>query len=154
MNAVRKRRCYYIVLLVMVSGVALALVLVALRKNLHLYLTPTQVVQGEAPAQRVFRLGGLVEPGSVVWAQNGLDMVFALTDDDHRVLVTYQGVLPALFREGRGAIVLGKLAASHQVQASEVLAKHDENYRPPIHRDSLVKGIPLQKSRVAATRES
>ena len=110
---------------------AVALVLSAFQQNLVFFHTPTEVAEGKAPNGRPFRIGGLVEAGSVRRAADGLTVQFAITDTAKAIPVSYKGSLPDLFSEGKGAVVQGTLAADGHFQASEVLAKHDENYMPP-----------------------
>ena len=114
---------------------AVALVLNALQSNLVFFFTPTQVAAREAPTHGSFRVGGLVQQGSV--QRDGLKLRFIVTDTAHAVPVTYQGLLPDLFREGKGVVAVGKLDADGVFHASEVLAKHDENYMPPEAADAL-----------------
>ena len=102
----------------------------ALKENINLFYNPSQVVNGEAPVNRTFRLGGLVVNGSVK-RQKDLDIEFAVTDTAESVVVHYTGILPDLFREGQGIIALGKLGDGKVFRADQVLAKHDENYMPP-----------------------
>jgi cytochrome c-type biogenesis protein CcmE len=109
-------------------GTAAALVLNALNSNIALYITPTEVLAGKAPEGRAFRIGGLVKEGSV--KRDELTVNFVVTDTVKDVNVAYTGLLPDLFKEGKGAVVQGKLDASGKFVASEVLAKHDENYMP------------------------
>jgi cytochrome c-type biogenesis protein CcmE len=118
-------------------GVATAFALQAFQKNLLYYYSPTQILAGEAPASRSFRVGGLVETGSVKRETGSLEVRFTLTDFANTVGVSYTGVLPDLFREGQGIIARGKLAGDGMFVAEEVLAKHDENYMPPEVKDSL-----------------
>jgi len=110
---------------------AVALVLTAFQENLVFFHTPTEVAEGKAPSGRTFRIGGLVEPGSIKRAADGLTVQFAITDTSKVIPVTYKGSLPDLFSEGKGAVVQGKMGPDGQFTASEVLAKHDENYMPP-----------------------
>ncbi|MEW5889225.1 MAG: cytochrome c maturation protein CcmE [Pseudomonadota bacterium] len=112
-------------------GLAAALVLNAFRSNLVFFFTPTQVAAGEAPKDRTFRIGGLVETGSVKRAADGLTVQFVVTDTARQIPVAYTGILPDLFREGKGVVAQGKLGHDGVFVASEVLAKHDENYMPP-----------------------
>ena len=107
------------------------LVLSAFQKNLVFFFTPTQVLAGEAPAGRPFRLGGLVEKGSLQRAVDSAAASFIVTDTARSVRVTYVGILPDLFREGKGVVSQGRLGADGVFLADEVLAKHDENYMPP-----------------------
>lgn len=111
-------------------GAAAALVLSAFEENLVFFFTPTQVAAGEAPQNRAFRIGGMVKEGSV--QRDGVNVRFVVTDTAHDVPVTYTGILPDLFREGKGVVTQGKLDDGGKTfKASEVLAKHDENYMPP-----------------------
>lgn len=112
-------------------GIAAALVLNAFQSNLVFFFTPTQVAAGEAPRDRTFRIGGLVEAGSVKRAADGLTVQFVVTDTAKQIPVAYTGILPDLFREGKGVVAQGKLGTDGMFVASEVLAKHDENYMPP-----------------------
>jgi cytochrome c-type biogenesis protein CcmE len=118
-------------------GVATAFALQAFQKNLLYYYSPSQIHAGEAPGARNFRVGGLVENGSVHREPGSLEVNFTLTDFAQTVGVSYTGVLPDLFREGQGIIARGKLREDGVFVAEEVLAKHDENYMPPEVKDSL-----------------
>ncbi len=112
-------------------GVAVALVLNAFKDNLVFFFTPTQIVNREAPVERAFRIGGMVQEGSVKRAADGLTVEFVVTDRLNSVPVTYRGILPDLFKEGKGVVAQGRLTASGAFVADQVLAKHDENYMPP-----------------------
>lgn len=107
------------------------LVLAAFQKNLVFFFTPTQVVRGEAPQQRSFRVGGMVETGSLARQADGITVSFMVTDTAQRLRVDYRGALPDLFKEGKGMVAQGKLTPERVFVADEVLAKHDENYMPP-----------------------
>ena len=122
-----------------VAGVAVAAVfaLQAFQENLLYFYNPTQVAQGEAPAERAFRLGGMVAADSVSREEGSMTVSFTVTDFASSVNVNYTGVLPDLFREGQGVVVRGKLAPDGQFAAEEVLAKHDENYMPPEVAEAL-----------------
>ena len=120
-------------------GIAAALVLSAFQQNLVFFFTPTQVAANEAPQGRTFRIGGLVEPGSVKRQPDGVTVRFVVTDTAKTIPVTYRGVLPDLFREGKGVVTQGRLGADGMFVASEVLAKHDENYMPPEAAEALKK---------------
>jgi cytochrome c-type biogenesis protein CcmE len=109
-------------------GTASALVLNALNSNIALYVTPTEVLAGKAPEGRAFRIGGLVKEGSI--KRENLTAHFVITDTVKDIPVSYTGLLPDLFKEGKGAVVQGRLEADGRFKASEVLAKHDENYMP------------------------
>ena len=110
-------------------GIATALVLSAFEKNLVFFFTPTQVAANEAPQGRTFRIGGMVQTGSV--KREGIEVRFVVTDTAKSIPVVYSGALPDLFREGKGVVAQGQLGADGVFRASEVLAKHDENYMPP-----------------------
>ncbi len=123
----------------MVLGIAIAggLILNAFQKNLLFFFTPSQVIAGEAPRDHAFRIGGLVTKGSVQREPGSLQVRFTLTDTAHTVTVQYAGILPDLFREGQGIVAKGRLLSDGVFEASEVLAKHDENYMPPEVHDAL-----------------
>jgi cytochrome c-type biogenesis protein CcmE len=110
-------------------GAATALVLSAFQENLVFFFTPTQVAANEAPQGRLFRIGGMVEKGSV--KRDGVEVRFVVTDTAKTIPVVYRGALPDLFREGKGVVAQGTLGADGVFTAREVLAKHDENYMPP-----------------------
>jgi len=112
-------------------GVAAYLVANAFRNNLVFFFSPTQVAAKEAPVNRTFRVGGLVQEGSVKRDSDGLTVRFTVTDTAANVPVVYKGILPDLFKEGRGCVAQGKIGADGVFQADQVLAKHDENYMPP-----------------------
>ena len=137
MNSIRKKRLAIVSTIVLGMGIAAALILTAFEKNLLYFYSPTQVASGEAPAERAFRIGGLVENDSVNRDPESLKVSFRLTDTKETITVTYQGILPDLFREGQGIVANGKLDANGVFQASEVLAKHDENYMPPEVAEAL-----------------
>jgi cytochrome c-type biogenesis protein CcmE len=125
----RHKRLAIIVGAVASLGVAAALVLNALNSNVAFFFTPTQVVTGEAPKDRAFRVGGMVRQGSV--KRDQMTVSFTITDTAKDVAIRYTGILPDLFQEGKGAVVQGKLDGDGSFVATEVLAKHDENYMPP-----------------------
>ena len=125
----RQKRFVFIAVGIAAVGLAVALVLNALDKNVSLYFTPTQVFNNEAPHGRSFRIGGLVEEGSV--KRDGVEVRFVVTDTAKTIPVVYRGALPDLFREGKGVVAQGTLGADGVFTAREVLAKHDENYMPP-----------------------
>lgn len=127
----RKKRMLWVLAGVALVGLAVTLVLRALDANVMFFYSPSQVHAGEAPKGSAFRVGGLVEVGSIQRSQNGLEVQFRITDEVQRVPVQYRGLLPDLFREGKGVVVSGKLQDSGLFEATEVLAKHDENYMPP-----------------------
>ncbi|MGE0581735.1 MAG: cytochrome c maturation protein CcmE [Steroidobacteraceae bacterium] len=138
------RRRRLVLVLGIVAGVAVAgtLALQAFRENVMFFFDPTQVAQGEAPKGERFRLGGMVEKGSVLREPGSLEVRFVVTDFQRTVPVHYAGVLPDLFREGQGVVAHGRLGADGVFTADEVLAKHDENYMPPQVTRSLKPPAP------------
>ena len=127
----RYKRFMWIALGLCVIGVAMTLVLRAFNSNMVFFFTPTQVVEKQAPMDRTFRIGGLVTAGSVKRQPDGLTVTFEVTDTAKTIPVTYTGILPDLFKEGKGVVAQGKIGADGVFRAAEVLAKHDENYMPP-----------------------
>jgi len=125
----RNKRLAAIALGVVALGIATALVLGAFQKNLVFFFTPTQVEAGQAPRERTFRVGGLVKQGSL--QRDQMTVRFVITDTARDMAVRYTGILPDLFKEGKGAVAQGRLGAHGEFIATEVLAKHDENYMPP-----------------------
>lgn len=130
MRAKRKQRLYLVILLLIGLSAALGLTLIALKQNINLFFTPTQINAGDAPQGVAFRIGGMVVENSVERSESDLLIKFAITDTAEDVPVRYTGILPDLFREGQGIVALGRLDGKTFV-ASEVLAKHDENYMAP-----------------------
>ncbi|MGE5386067.1 MAG: cytochrome c maturation protein CcmE [Betaproteobacteria bacterium] len=114
-----------------ILGVIAALVLNALNSNIAFFHSPTDVMNGKAPKDKAFRIGGLVKDGSLKRETDGVTMRFVVTDTDHDMTVRYKGILPDLFKEGKGVVAQGRLAGDGAFVATEVLAKHDENYMPP-----------------------
>lgn len=127
----RQWRLLWLAAAVLAVGAATTLVLRAFESNLVFFYSPTQVAAHEAPTARAFRVGGLVQQGSVQRASTGLTVNFVVTDGAHQVPVRYTGMLPDLFREGKGVVAQGRLDGSGWFVAQQVLAKHDENYMPP-----------------------
>ena len=125
-------------------GVAAGLVLNALQSNVAFFFTPTQVTTGEAPKNRAFRVGGMVRQGSL--KRDQMTVRFVITDTAKDVEVSYTGILPDLFKEGKGAVVQGKLGADGQFVATEVLAKHDENYMPPEAKHAVDQAAQMGKT--------
>ena len=135
-------------------GVASALVLNAFNSNLVFFFSPTQVAAKEAPIGRSFRVGGLVEMGSIKREPQGLTTRFVVTDTAKTIPVTYTGLLPDLFKEGKGVVAQGKLGVDGIFKADQVLAKHAENYMPPEAADALSKakaGAAQQSSKTLKT---
>jgi cytochrome c-type biogenesis protein CcmE len=118
-----------------VIGVAALLILNALNSNIALYVTPSDVAAGKSPQGQAFRIGGMVKEGSV--KRDGLTVNFVITDLAKDIPVAYTGILPDLFKEGKGAVIQGRLDSNGRFIASEVLAKHDENYMPPEAKHAL-----------------
>ncbi len=142
----RHRRLAWIAAGVAVLGAAVALVLNAFQSNLVFAFTPSQVVAREAPQGRPFRIGGMVESGSLVRTPNSLDVKFIVTDTVQRLPVVYNGLLPDLFKEGKGVVAQGTVGPDGVFRATEVLAKHDENYMPPEAAAAIAsaqKGKPM-----------
>ncbi|WP_133127174.1 cytochrome c maturation protein CcmE [Legionella nagasakiensis] len=137
MKPARKHKLLMVLLVVSILSLATALVLYALRQNISLFYTPSQIAQGETPFNHPVRVGGMVVKGSVIRKSNDLSVQFKITDFQHTVDVVYRGILPDLFREGQGVVVQGQLTANGRFQAKEVLAKHDENYMPPEVKEAL-----------------
>jgi cytochrome c-type biogenesis protein CcmE len=135
----RHRRLALILGGLAVLGVAAALVLGAFQQNLVFFFTPSQVAANEAPHGRTFRIGGMVEKGSVKRQSDGVSVAFVVTDTAKTIPVVYRGSLPDLFREGKGVVAQGQLGTDGVFRASEVLAKHDENYMPPEAADAVKK---------------
>ena len=150
----RTRRLGWIAGGLVVLGIAAALVLNAFRSNLVFFFTPTQVAAHEAPQGRAFRIGGLVEAGSLTRDPNGLTVRFRVTDTARTIAVTYTGLLPDLFKEGKGVVAQGTLDPDGTFRASEVLAKHDENYMPPEAADAIkqARGAMVTKTLVQSQR--
>jgi len=137
MHPVRKQRLYLVLFIAVFSSAAVGLVLYALRGNIDLFYPPADVVAGKAPVDQPIRVGGMVVAGSVQRADDSLAVSFQLTDFKATVPVVYTGILPDLFGEGQGAVASGVLNGEGVLQATEILAKHDENYMPPEVADAL-----------------
>jgi cytochrome c-type biogenesis protein CcmE len=133
----RQRRFIWVALGVLVLAAAVGFVLNAFQSNLVFFFTPTQVAQGEAPQGRVFRIGGLVKSGSL--QRQDMQVQFVVTDTARDIPVVYSGLLPDLFKEGKGVVAQGRLGSDGVFTALEVLAKHDENYMPPEAQHALDK---------------
>ncbi|MFC5301712.1 cytochrome c maturation protein CcmE [Azospira restricta] len=132
-----------------VLGLAATLVLNALNSNIALYISPTDVLAGKAPQGKAFRIGGMVKEGSVKREADGVTVSFIVTDTEKDLPVAYKGILPDLFKEGKGVVAQGKLdAGGNRFVASEVLAKHDENYMPP----EAAKAVSDAHERAAANK--
>ncbi|MFI4919203.1 MAG: cytochrome c maturation protein CcmE [Legionellales bacterium] len=139
----RKKKLLMILFVVFILASVSALVLYALRQNISLFYTPTQVVLGQAPMHHAIRVGGMVEKGSIIRAQKGLEVQFKITDFNNSITVFFTGILPDLFREAQGIVVAGEVTDNHSIHASQVLAKHDANYMPPEVKATLAKKVNL-----------
>ena len=135
----RHKRIAFIVIALVSLSVAAFLVLSAFQNNLVFFFSPTQVAAKEAPIDRTFRIGGLVQEGTLKREADGLTVHFTVTDTAQSIPVVYKGILPDLFKEGRGCVAQGKLTADGVFQAEQVLAKHDENYMPPEAGEAIDK---------------
>lgn len=131
MHPLRAQRLCIISVLLLAFAAVVGLTLYGLKKNINLYYVPSELSQAHLPPHTLFRLGGLVKKGSISKDNNGLYLRFIVTDNMQEQLVIYDGVLPDLFREGQGVIVEGRLNEEGIMEGKMVLAKHDENYRPP-----------------------
>ena len=140
----RKQRLILTLALSVGAAIAITLTLLALRENINLFFTPSEIQAGEAPKNVPFRLGGRVVTGSVYRTTGGLEVQFDLTDTIAVVTVVYRGILPDLFREGQGIVAYGTLNSDEIFRAEQVLAKHDETYMPPEVHEALEKAREMQ----------
>jgi cytochrome c-type biogenesis protein CcmE len=150
----RQRRLIAIAAGVTLLAIATGLVLYAFQGNVVFFFSPSQVAAKEAPVDRAFRVGGMVETGSVKRKADGLTVEFIVTDTAKTLPVSYTGILPDLFKEGKGVVAQGKLGPDGVFRASEVLAKHDENYMPPEAAEALKKAHEEGSAKVRAERAS
>ncbi|QOR37597.1 cytochrome c maturation protein CcmE [Billgrantia diversa] len=137
MRPKRKQKLFMALGLVSLAAIAVGLTLYALRANINLFFSPIQIVAGDAPFERQLRAGGMVKEGSVRRNPDSLDVEFTVTDYVEEVRVHYSGILPDLFREGQGVVVVGQLQRDGYIRADQVLARHDENYMPPEVSEAL-----------------
>ncbi len=137
MHPVRRQRLGVVLIVVIFSSLAIGLVMYAMRGNINLFYPPSEVVAGIAPQGKAIRVGGMVQDKSVQRSADSLQVKFVITDFQASVEVIYDGILPDLFGEGQGVVVLGLLGSDGKFTATEVLAKHDENYMPPEIAESL-----------------
>lgn len=144
MMKARQKRLILVLAGLSVLSVGAWFVLSAFQKNLVFFFTPTQIFSGEAPANRSFRIGGMVEAGSLKRQADGITASFVVTDMAQRVTVRYRGLLPDLFKEGKGVVAQGKLGPDRVFLADDVLAKHDENYMPPQAAYALKQAADLK----------
>jgi len=146
----RHKRIVFIVCCLCALGLAAWLVLAAFRNNLVFFFSPTQVAAKEAPQGRTFRIGGLVENGTLKRDQDGLTIRFTVTDTANTIPVVYKGILPDLFKEGRGCVAQGKVGSDGVFYADQIMAKHDENYMPPEAAKALEQGKDINKIKNSA----
>jgi cytochrome c-type biogenesis protein CcmE len=146
----RHKRIVFILTSLAALGLAAWLVLGAFRNNLVFFFSPTQVMAKEAPLGRTFRIGGLVENGSLKRDTDGLTIRFAVTDTATTLPVVYKGILPDLFKEGRGCVAQGKVGADGVFYADQIMAKHDENYMPPEAARALDQAKDMEKIKNSA----
>ena len=133
----RKKRILMVCAILVGISISVILILTAFEKNLMYFYSPTEIINGDAPKARSFRIGGLVVTDSVIRNSDDLKVSFILTDTVNKVKVIYEGILPDLFREGQGIVANGKLQSDNIFIADQVLAKHDENYMPPEVAEAL-----------------
>ena len=146
----RHQRLALILAGIAILGLVVALVLNAFRSNLVFFFSPTQVAAGEAPQGKAFRIGGVVREGSLRREADGVTLRFVITDTEKEIAVAYKGILPDLFREGKGAVAQGRLGTDGVFVAGEVLAKHDENYMPPEAEQAVGDADARAQARKAA----
>ena len=137
MHPVRKQRLYLVLFIIVFSSSAIGLVTYGMRGNINLFYPPAEVASGKAPVGQLLRVGGMVVDGSIERSDDSLEVRFEVTDYQATVPIVYVGILPDLFDEGQGAVAAGMLNADGVLEATEVLAKHDENYMPPEVADAL-----------------
>ncbi len=142
----RHKKLAVITVSVTALSIAAILVLNAFQSNLVFFFSPTQVMANEAPVGKSFRIGGLVEMGSIQREDESITVRFSVTDTAEVIPVIYTGILPDLFKEGKGVVAQGKLSANGIFEADEVLAKHDENYMPPEAAEALERAAQAQKA--------
>lgn len=145
MHPVRKQRLMIVLFVVLFSSAAIGLVVYGLSGNINLFFPPVEVAAGKAPVGQSIRVGGMVVEGSVKRSTDTLEISFELTDYQASVPVIYEGILPDLFDEGQGAVAAGKLNEEGVLVATEVLAKHDENYMPPEVAEALEASAAMGK---------
>mgnify|MGYP001150393555 FL=1 len=146
MHPLRRQRLYIVLFIVIGASIAAGLVFWALRDNMNFFYAPAQVAAGEAPAGKTIRVGGLVVPGSLKRSESGLEVGFTVTDNQAQLEIAYQGILPDLFAEGQGVVAVGQMLPDGSFRATQVLAKHDENYMPPEVHDALKAGQSMDEA--------
>jgi cytochrome c-type biogenesis protein CcmE len=146
----RHKRIIFIACCVTALGLAAWLVLAAFKNNLVFFFSPTQIASKEAPIGRTFRIGGLVQDGTLKRDNDGLTIHFTVTDTANTIPVVYKGILPDLFKEGRGCVAQGKVGSDGVFYADQIMAKHDENYMPPEAARALEQGKDINKIKNSA----
>jgi cytochrome c-type biogenesis protein CcmE len=146
----RHKRITFIIASLAALGLAAWLVLGAFRQNLVFFFSPTQVAAKEAPMNKTFRIGGLVENGSLKRENDGLTIRFTVTDTANTIPVVYKGILPDLFKEGRGCVAQGRVGSDGVFYADQIMAKHDENYMPPEAARALDQAKDMEKVKNSA----
>src|SRR2546428_10461744 len=141
----RHKRIVFIVVSLAALGLAASLVLGAFRNNLVFFFSPTQIATKEAPVGRTFRIGGLVQNGALARESDGLTVHFTVTDTANSIPVVYKGIMPDLFKEGRGCVAQGRVGSDGVFYADQIMAKHDENYMPPEAARALDQGKDMEK---------
>lgn len=144
MTPKRKQRLILLLGLAVLAATAVGLTLYSLSNNINLFFSPAQIASGEAPLERQIRAGGMVKEGTVHRDRESLDVAFVVTDYENDLEVRYSGILPDLFREGQGVVVVGELDREGVLRADQVLAKHDENYMPPEVAEAMKGKMPTQ----------
>ncbi len=145
MHPVRKQRLMIVLFVVLLSSAAIGLMVYGLSGNINLFFPPVEIAEGKAPVGQSIRVGGMVVEGSIKRSTDSLKIAFELTDYQATVAVVYEGILPDLFDEGQGAVAAGKLNEEGVLMATEVLAKHDENYMPPEVAEALEASAAMGK---------
>ena len=146
----RHRRIIFICVSLAALGLAAWLVLGAFRNNLVFFFSPTQIASKEAPVNKTFRIGGLVENGTLQRDNDGLTVRFTVTDTANSIPVVYKGILPDLFKEGRGCVAQGRVGGDGIFYADQIMAKHDENYMPPEAARALDKAKDMERVKNSA----
>ena len=154
MHPIRKQRLQIVVLIVIASSLAAGLIVYMLGQNANYFFTPSQILQGEAPDNTTIRAGGMVVEGSIERSSDSLEVSFLVTDGLANLTVSYSGILPDLFSEGEAAIATGKLDSNNILRASQVLAKHDENYTPPEVADAMNQAYKLKQQSKYTSEEA
>ncbi|MEH6550901.1 MAG: cytochrome c maturation protein CcmE [Pseudomonadales bacterium] len=139
MHPIRRQRLIIVIFIVLGASLAAALIFYAMRENLNLFYSPTEIAEGKAPMGKRIRAGGMVRESSVLRSDNSLEVRFVVTDYQNDVSVVFNSILPDMFAEGQGVVATGELGGDGILYAEEVLAKHDEEYMPPEVHDALQK---------------